>query len=55
MPQLTRWAIKTAIVYLVFGPITGVLYWANVQWAFAPVFAALSPTYLHILVVGWLT
>ncbi len=55
MPTLTRWAIKTALVYLVVGLLTGALYWANVQWALWPLLSALSPTYLHLLVVGWLT
>src|SRR5215813_3189134 len=55
MPPLTRWTIRTAMIYLLAGMIAGVLYWANVQVAFAPVLAALSPTYLHMLVVGWLT
>lgn len=55
MPVLTRWAIRTALIYLVTGLAAGVLYWSNVQWDFAPLFGALSPTYLHMLVVGWLT
>jgi hypothetical protein len=55
MPVLTRWTIKTAMIYLVVGLAAGVLYWANAQWMLAPVFAALSPIYVHLLVVGWLT
>jgi len=55
MPALTRWAIKLAMLYLLTGLMGGLLYWTNVQWAFAPILSALSPTYLHMLVVGWLT
>ena len=55
MPVLTRWTIRTAMIYLVAGMVSGVLYWANAQWAFAPILSALSPIYLHMLVVGWLT
>ena len=55
MPLLTRWVIKTAMLYLVAGLAAGALYWANVQWALAPILSALNPTYLHMLVVGWLT
>src|SRR4051794_14999370 len=55
MPTLTRWAIKIAMVYLIVGLVGGALYWANVQWNFAQVLSVLSPTYLHMLVVGWLT
>ncbi len=43
------------MIYLLAGMVAGALYWANVQWAFAPILAALNPTYLHLLVVGWLT
>jgi Protein of unknown function (DUF2871) len=55
MPALTRWSIHTAMIYLLAGLASGVLYWANAQWSFAPVLSALSPTYLHMLVIGWLT
>jgi hypothetical protein len=55
MPALTRWAIKIAMVYLIVGLVGGALYWANVQWNFAQVLSILNPTYLHMLVVGWLT
>ena len=55
MPLLTRWTIRAAMIYLVAGMAAGVLYWANAQWSFAPILAALNPTYLHMLVVGWLT
>ena len=55
MPTLTRWAIKLAMLYLISGLAGGALYWANGQWGFAPFLAALNPTYLHMLVVGWLT
>jgi hypothetical protein len=43
------------MVYLIGGLVGGTLYWANGQWGFAPILATLSPTYLHMLVVGWLT
>jgi hypothetical protein len=55
MPRVTRWAIKLAMLYLLAGLLTGTLYWINVQWAVAPILSTLSPTYLHMLVVGWLT
>jgi hypothetical protein len=55
MPLVTRWAIRAAMVYLLLGLLTGTLYWANLQWALWPPLAALSPTYLHLLVIGWLT
>jgi hypothetical protein len=55
MPALTRWAIKTAMLYLIVGLATGALFWTNVQWKFAPILSTLNPTYLHMLVIGWLT
>jgi hypothetical protein len=55
MPTLTRWAIKIAMLYLIAGLAGGALYWANVQWNFVPMLAAINPTYLHMLVIGWLT
>lgn len=55
MPLLTRWSIRVAMAWLVAGLLTGTLYWANVQWSLWSPLAAVSPTYLHMLVVGWLT
>ena len=54
MPTLTRWFVKSAILYLVAAlalsvamqsPLAGRMAWLRVIW----------PTYLHLLVVGWLT
>lgn len=55
MPKLTRYAIRAAMLWLLIGLSAGILYWANQLWDIAPWLAAFSPTYLHILVVGWLT
>jgi hypothetical protein len=55
MPPLTRWLVRAALVYLLLGLLTGAVYWANVQWSLWPPLAALSPIYVHMLVVGWLT
>ena len=55
MPLLTRWSIRVAMAWLVAGLLTGTLYWTNVQWSFWTPLATLNPTYLHMLVVGWLT
>jgi hypothetical protein len=55
MPPLTRWTIRIAMIYLLTGMVAGALYWINVQWAIWKPLAYLSPTYLHMLVVGWLT
>ena len=55
MPRLSQLAIKAALVYLVAGAAGGVLYWSNVVWGYWPLLNAISPTYIHLIVVGWLT
>jgi hypothetical protein len=55
MPRLTRWAGRAALIYLLAGVMTGVLYWVEVRWSIWPPLAALNPVYIHLLVVGWLT
>lgn len=42
MPPLSRWYIKGALLYLVAALLLGVL-------------AVTGPTYVHLLVVGWIT
>lgn len=55
MPLLTRWAIRTALVYLVAGVLAGALYWAHTYWSIWPPLRAFNPIYIHLLVVGWIT
>jgi hypothetical protein len=49
MPRLSRWFIRTGIVYLGLSLLAGILQlvssWGPLLW----------PTYVHLLVVGWLT
>ena len=54
MPTLTRWFIKSGLLYLVAGLLLAVM----MQWPATrtmPWLRAAWPTYLHLLVVGWLT
>jgi hypothetical protein len=54
MPTLTRWFVKSGLLYLVAGFLLAVL----MQWPATrgwPVLRAAWPTYVHLLVVGWLT
>jgi hypothetical protein len=54
MPTLTRWFIKSGIVCLVAALTLAVAMQSPlVQWA--PFLRVIWPTYLHLLVVGWLT
>jgi len=54
MPPLTRWFVKTSLVYFVLALIVGLLL------AVGPIVPVLSstglfPIYIHLLVFGWLT
>lgn len=50
IPKLSRWFIRTALVYLLVSLVAGVL-----QVTSPPLRPLLWPTYLHLLVLGWLT
>ena len=50
MPQLSRWFIRTALVYLLVSLMVGVA-----QPSLTAAGLILWPTYVHLLVVGWLT
>lgn len=54
MPPLTRWLVKAALLYLIAALVLGVAMQLPVAGRY-PVLAVLWPTYLHVLVVGWLT
>jgi hypothetical protein len=53
MPRLTRWCVKTAMLYLLGALLLGVFLQGPA--AHTPILVAARPTYLHLLVVGWLT
>ncbi len=55
MPKLTRWSLRSAFIFLMLGSIGALLYWTNVLWEWLPLLDVISPTYLHLIVVGWLT
>lgn len=55
MPPLSRWYIKLALIYFVAALVGGVLRAATPLVALPPVFAALGPVQVHLLVVGWVT
>jgi len=54
MPTLTRWLVKAALVWLVAALALGVAMQLPAA-ARLPMLRAAWPTYLHLLVVGWLT
>jgi heme/copper-type cytochrome/quinol oxidase subunit 1 len=55
MPPLTRYLIKTALIYFVLALVTGVLLLARSAIDLPVEIAALSPVYFHLLMVGWVT
>jgi hypothetical protein len=55
MPKLTRWMLKTSLVYLVLALGTaGALAAARSGWLPTSL-NALSPVYFHLFLVGWVT
>lgn len=55
MPPLTRWLIRTALVYLVLTLIAGVLLAARLIWSLPLPTTGLDAVYLHLFMVGWVT
>ena len=55
MPTLTRWFIKTALVYFAVALLMGIATQAAVILPFPPTITALRPVYTHLLMVGWVT
>jgi hypothetical protein len=55
MPKLTRWMLKTSLIYLVLALGTaGALAAARSGWLPTSL-NALSPVYFHLFLVGWVT
>lgn len=55
MPTLTRWFIKTALVYFAVALLMGIATQAAVILPLPPTITALRPVYTHLLMVGWVT
>ena len=55
MPWLTRWFIKSALVYFAVSMLVGVALSAQGVVRLPPVIAALMPVYVHLFMVGWVT
>lgn len=55
MPPITRWHIKTALLYFVAALMVGVALSTRNVLAGPPLLGLLGPTYWHLLTVGWLT
>jgi len=55
MPPLTRWHLKTALVYFVAALLAGVALQARQAFNLPSVIVVLNPVYFHLLMVGWVT
>lgn len=55
MPLLARWYVKTALIYLGAALLVGAVIAVGPMLGLVGVAGALWTTYLHLLVVGWLT
>jgi hypothetical protein len=55
MPPLTRWMVKTSLVYLMLALLTGLLLAmrAPLGWDWVP--SGLTPAYFHLYMVGWIS
>lgn len=51
MPQISRWFIKSGMIYLLLGIILAFL----AEMPFIDTGALLLPVYWHMLVIGWIT
>ena len=55
MPPLTRWFIKTALFYCVTALALGAAMQSRPLVTALPALSVMWPTYLHLLMVGWIT
>jgi hypothetical protein len=55
MPPLSRWFIKTALVCFVTALALGAAMQSRYFLTALPMLSVIWPTYIHLLMVGWLT
>jgi hypothetical protein len=55
MPTLTRYFIKTGLIYLLLALLTNLVLSADGLINLHPAILALRPVYTHLLIVGWVT
>lgn len=55
MPVLTRWYVKTAILYLVVALLLGAVLAGNGLVPLPALLVLAAPAQIHLFVVGWLT
>jgi hypothetical protein len=53
VPTLTRWFIKSALIYFVASLLVGIVVAAQGMVDVGPIVAGLTPVYFHLFMVGW--
>ena len=55
MPLLTRWYIKTALLYLIAALLLAIILALPISISLPPFVRAMHPAYFHLFLVGWVT
>lgn len=55
MPKLSRWFIKTGLLYFAVGLLMGSILLLQPVMGWSPKLLTLRPVYLHFLFIGWVT
>ena len=55
MPTLTRWFLRSSLVFLLLAMLLGVLQAARAPLNLPGQLNAFSPVYFHLFMVGWVT
>jgi cbb3-type cytochrome oxidase subunit 1 len=53
MPTLTRWFVKSSLVYFILALLAGLLVAARLPLSLPGEINSLSPVYFHLFMVGW--
>lgn len=53
MPLITRWYVKTALLYFVAALVVGLLLMAQAVVELPDIVGALTPVYFHLFMLGW--
>jgi hypothetical protein len=55
MPVLTRWFLRSALIYLAAALLLGVILALPASVALPPFVRIMNPAYFHLFLVGWVT
>ncbi len=53
MPILTRFFVRTSLIYLFAALLAGLLLALRGLWSLPPIVNSLTPVYFHLLMLGW--